>query len=154
MSKKSQTDDEKLGHDPLEWLAEESVMDEDARLQETSSDGDLEPQEPSEDMPDRVDENGAEQLSYPLPERLTVQVVEAMQQELSALLGNAGLRELSLDAQNLSMLDSCGYQLLVSVLKTCHARQVKIKLHDVQEAVLSQLLLLGDHDLSAIQGEV
>ena len=83
-------------------------------------------------------------LSVVLPAALSVQHIETLHTTLQTALENNTKDAFHIDAQYVETLDSSGYQLLVSVIKTCKTKG-KVCVIDQAPALLTdKLIALGD----------
>lgn len=162
----SENDDEKLGHDPLEWLAEEEtdestgsevqaqaedVSEDQAKQAETNVQLEDVPQD--EEVTNEEDNSAvAEDNSggaFVLPEKLTVQHIEELHVALKQRLAKTGGDEvIAVDASELTDFDSSGYQLLVSLIKSCEQQQRTCEITNVSDSIQKLLTLVGDQTLT------
>jgi len=85
-------------------------------------------------------------------ERLTIYEVEALSKELDSYLNNAELT-LDLDLKNVTKLDLCAIQLLLSTEKTCSKNNIKFNLHGLNDTNKEALQLSGCAPLLGISDE-
>ena len=166
MSDKPDTDS-KLGHDPLDWLKEDSSE----ATPEVSNSAESEPvtmeddstSSVENDSPDDIEKN--ETVSEPGPEPeseqekeepllfeggLTVAKMEALKPiVIAAIEALPQGFDWSVDFSNVTQIDSSGYQLMISTLNTCDVKQISVTLIGMNEEVKAQLVMLGDQRLLA-----
>lgn len=164
MSDKPDTNS-KLGHDPLDWLKEDSSE----ATPEISNSAESEPvtmeddstSSVENDSPDDIEKN--ETVSEPEPESeqekeetllfeggLTVAKIEALKPiVIAAIEALPQGFDWSVDFSNVTQIDSSGYQLMISTLNTCDVKQISVTLIGMNEEVKAQLVLLGDQRLLA-----
>lgn len=154
--------DSKLGHDPLDWLKEDNSEaaqevsnstenDADSIEEESIASADTEKSEALEESDTELATSKQEQDDTQLFEGgLTVAQMEALKPNvvsvIDALPDGA---EWSVDFSHVTQIDSSGYQLMISLLNACEAKQVTVCLLGLTQEVKSQLELLGDQRLLA-----
>ena len=115
---------EKLGHDPLEWLTGE----EEALVPEPQT-----TQAPAEPEP-----------MFTLPTSLSVQHIEQIHADLLEYVQKQ-TQSVQINAHQVEAMDSSGYQLLVSLVKTCQGKSLKCQITDPSPALNTKLNALGDN---------
>jgi len=85
-------------------------------------------------------------------ERLTIYEVEALSKELDSYLSNAEFT-LDLDLKNVTKLDLCAIQLLLSTEKTCSQNSIKFNLHGLNDTNKEALQLCGCASLLGVSDE-
>jgi anti-anti-sigma regulatory factor len=136
---KRRTGDSRLGHDPLEWLHDDG---------EPESSSDVSPSSKSrteqtavaktEQVPD-AQKQGEDII---LPERITVQVVEALQQEWLVLIKSSP-SEVQIHAEHLIHADAAGVQLLFAFIKCLEEKECKVRLLNVNAHMVDVFKLAG-----------
>lgn len=84
----------------------------------------------------------SEVLNWTLQGPLTVQHIERNFDEVHHLL--ASPLPVKVDCEGLTQIDTSGYQLLISVIKTCEQREQKLVFINIDGAIEQSLRLLGD----------
>lgn len=161
MTNSNSNDDEKLGHDPLEWLSEDGSESEVMPAVTGRADAETQP------LPETAPEAsiGLSPHSHPdapdndegvfvLPESVTVQHIESLHSELRDFVEKTGANtHCIVDFSHAVQLDSSGYQLLISAIKTCADKDVTFIARNIQTRLKTQLTLFGDNQVLAAQGE-
>jgi anti-anti-sigma regulatory factor len=129
---------EKLGHDPLEWLASD-----DADVDDTPSTEQALPEPEPEPEPEPATSD-----IFVLPASITVQHVESIHADLINYVQQP-LENATIDAQHVDTIDSSGYQLLVSLVKTCNSKGLPCRVEHPSATLVSKLKALGDELLHA-----
>lgn len=155
MNNGTQDDEDKLGHDPLEWLSEEVTENPQSLVEEASAPDTVVPTE-SDEKPQHeeaqqldVPEEDEASLEFVFEEKLTVQGVESTYGQLSAWYKGAPPDEtLILNLSETRDLDSSGYQLIVGLARTLVRDKRAFRVAKVNESLHMLLKKLGDTTLS------
>lgn len=169
------SDDEKLGHDPLEWLSsdeeegQELVDTNDAQVSSQEGENgidasdDVEPQSEEQAVDDKCEETTAslspeaddasQAKMFDFPESVTVQHIESLHDKMLAYVDSLDAGDVcQLDFKSVNQVDSSGYQLLLSTKKTCDAKQLAFSVNNIQARLKNQLSLFGDKHILSSEG--
>ena len=159
MAKAPQESSGGLGHDPLEWLEEDTTADEEATPLDASAEPDTleqaqaeqaeEPDESaavaSETSAEAAADNPASDVSdgmIKLPETLAINKCEALHQSWRTLLEDAS-KPILIDASGLEQFDTAGLQLLVSLIKSAKAKKQPISFEGASDALTQRFASFG-----------
>jgi len=155
MSSVQGSDTNKLGHDPLEWLGD-NVSDELEATEATEATEVPETSENSENAKLTTSKTDTDPASHCFCPQGALTVAQAedthktLIQNLNTLsAGQAWVIDLSA----LTHIDTSGYQLLISMIKTCQSKNVSVTLKPLSEPLLQQFAMLGDSTMIALQEE-
>ncbi|MCY7295376.1 STAS domain-containing protein [Alteromonas sp. a30] len=137
MTNKDQHPENRLGHDPLEWL-EHSLQEEEATEPEQTDSPHLNIEHFSLD---------ADIGTLMLPERLLVQMAESFHADLCAIVKIEALKHLNIDARNIENIDTTGVQLLYALAVHLQKTQRSVDLIEPTDTLLSVLHVAGLDDL-------
>ncbi|MCC2616031.1 STAS domain-containing protein [Aestuariibacter halophilus] len=154
-NKRDVPEQDRLGHDPLEWLdaPDEQGGDEPAETQasvvaDADSGDEVGPSPPDEltnEAPQAElsnDDAGAQMAQPSLPPTLTVPVIEAVHRDWQAYLSHHN-GDLKVDMREVTSIDSSGFQWLVALQKWIDEQGSTCRVFGVQGALREQLRMLG-----------
>lgn len=150
MTDKHQNQENRLGHDPLEWL-EHSLQDESEEEQEhTPEETDTPSASADQETPAASQSVEIENFTLDgdvghliLPERLLVQMAESFCADLREIVKISELNCLILDASNVESVDTTGVQLLFALVKHLNEKDKKVEISQPSDVLISVLQTAG-----------
>lgn len=89
-------------------------------------------------------------LSFSFPDSLTVQHIENVHSELLEWTKTLSASSVTLNMSSLKRIDSSGYQLLISLLKSLTNRQIAVSVVGASAEIVRQCRQCGDTQLLAL----
>ncbi|XOV79804.1 MAG: STAS domain-containing protein [Aestuariibacter sp.] len=143
---KHQEGDTRLGHDPLEWLQEDECEVEPTGSETAPPSAQ---HTPPQESPAALDEqvgaesdSEAQDICIDLPEKMTVQVTESLQQDWLVIIRSKP-ENVVLNAEHLIDADAAGVQLLFAFVLQLNSQGSKLCIVNVSEHITRTLGLAG-----------